>query len=288
MKYTKIIYFLIVIYISGSTFASTSGSINQTAITEGLNSGLNGAFGARRAARCSSDDRWACVEAAMGFAQMAGSLMQMFQTLGSRDELSPGTDWSIPQFDTEFGNVNKDDQPYVQPIIDAAKSGKTADYLKAQEKLNNLAKKDIEKLKNAGYTFDAEKGTVTTPEGTKSISSLAASMGSGSGLSNYSENLSRALNSAPQGGGSGVSLTGGKKSAVGEDDSAARSFASYEKKSGSSVDSFLKNLDKGELEGDKLVGMSKNTKNGEPIGVSMGNIFTTIHVKYKSIQTDFK
>lgn len=257
--------------------ASTAGSINTTGIQEAGNAGMNGSFGAQNAGRCGRSCRSCCVKAILGYAQMGMSLLQMLQTMGSRDSLSPGTDWANPGLVTEFGPITGTDGTYLNPIMDAIRSGDYDAYVRARDQLNNLSRADLAKLAAEGYSYDLEKGTITTPTGTQSMDSVAG-LGADSNVAAFEERLNKLLGLDTSGG-------GGMISADGAAGGGADGLAMSESRGLSSVDSFLNKLDKGQLDSNKLVGMSKNTKDGDAIGVAMGNLFKTIHVKYKSLST---
>jgi hypothetical protein len=281
MKLKKLILSMLLVafpnVIFNLAFASTSASINTTGISEGVNAGANASFGSQNASRCGWRCGSCCVKAVLGYAQMAMSLMQMLQTMGGRDALSPGTDWANPGLVTDFGPISPADAPYLNPIMDAIRTGDYDAYVRARDKLNNLTQANLAKLAAEGYSYDLQNGTITTPQGTQSMDSLSALAKDGN-VAAYEERLSKLFGLDTSGGGGKISADG--SSSGGGDMSSLSSSRGL-----SSVDSFLNKLDKGQLDSNKLVGMSKNTKDGDAIGVAMGNLFKTIHVKYKSLST---
>lgn len=307
MKKNIFVFSLVLIYINfnyNMAFGTTlppadSGSItlNSTGIMTGVNAGKNASFGSQNAARCSPKRFMNCVKAAAGFAQVVSSLMQMLNTMKSRDDLSPGTDWSMPNFGSNFGAVDPADSAYIDPIIRAAEAGDVVAYEQAQQQLLEKLKPDIDKLEKMGFTIDPLTGEVKTPPGSPSLASAGVGGGLGGRLDAYDAQAMNALNASGQGDGSGSgpgNLFGKANSAggAGGGSAAGGSFDGFDGGrgisslgSGSGVDQFLNKLDKGDLNGDKLVGMSKNTKDGDAIGVAMGNLFKMVHVKYKSLNT---
>lgn len=260
--------------------SSAAGSMNTTGVASGVNAGTNASYGSRNAARCSGRNPGACIRAMLGYAQMGLSLLQMLNTMRSRDGLSPGTDWGINVPDIDYGAITGVDRDRLDPILDAIESGTLTGYENANNKLNDLSKSDLQKLKDLGYSFDAENGTVTTPAGTQSLDSLANSINDNS-IAALTDKINSALGLNGLGDGAGGSKTAAEMQADADFD---RSLASVDEFSKGGVDKFLKDLDKGKLDS-KLTGMSVNTKNGDAIGVAMGNLFKTIHVKYKSLDS---
>ncbi len=274
----KLVSSLIVsfIFTAQSVFASTAGSINSTGIAEAVNSVNNASYGSQRAARCSGRRFSECIKAAAGFAQTIQSLMTMMGSMGSRDSLSPGTLWGTPGFETQIGPIATEDREFFDPILNAIESGNLTDYEKARNEILNRMQPDIDKLAGQGVTFDAAAGTITTPTGTQNLSDLGPTEPGGR-FDDYMSKTLAALGDTSGGGGM-ISVDAGAGGGGGD-----RGLASVGP--GSSVDNFLNKLDKGQLDSNKLVGMSKNTKDGDAIGVAMGNLFKTVHVKYKSLNT---
>lgn len=258
------------------TITPAAPSLNSNGIATAVNAGTNASYGSDRAARCSSRRFDNCIKAAAGFAQVITSLMQMMGTMGSRDMLSPGTNWELPGFENEIGPIHPEDRDYFDPILNAVESGNLVDYQNARDQILAEMQPDLDKLRDMGITIDPTTGAVTTPPGSPSLSDIGGA-DPGGRFDDYNSKTIAALGGSGTGSGSGGSSGSGVGSA-----NDGRSLASA---NGSGVDSFLKKLDKGELEGDKLNGMSKNTKEGDAIGVAMGNLFKMVHVKYKALNT---
>lgn len=276
MKMKNIILSLLLLVSTNSALASASGSMNTTGISSGVNSAANAAYGNQNAARCSGRRPSACVRAMLGYAQMGLSLLQMLSTMRSRDALSPGTDWSLPNLPTDFDTLPDGLDNYVSPLADAVRTGRLSDFEKMKNRFDDLTKANIEKLEKLGYKYDAEKGTITTPTGTHDMKSLAASLNDGS-VGDYVDKLNAALGIQDSNGGV---MTAADQAAKANFE---RNVAAIDDFSKNSVDNFLKNLDQGKIDNSKLSGMSVNTRDGDAIGVAMGNLFKTIHSKYKAL-----
>ncbi len=278
MMFSKTIIAILMLFSGFNAQAAASNSMNSTGIQEAVNSGANGAYGSEKAARCSSKRYHNCIKAALGFAQMGMSLMQMMQTMGSRDSLSPGTDWRNTALVNDFGPISPGDANFMDPVMDAIRSGTYADYLVAQKKLTDLSQPSIDLLAQNGVTFDAQAGTITTSNGTQNLSDLA-SLGADGNIAAYEDRLIKAMGLDTSGGGGLIMASSGAANGASN-----RSLSSVD--SGLSVDSFLSNLDKGKVDQNKVAGLSTNTKDGTPIGVSMGNLFRTMQLKYDNLETN--
>lgn len=270
----KLLSLIVLVFINSKVYAqgSTAGSMNTTAVMEGVNAGMNGSFASDRMARCSSRRFHNCVMAAAGYAQVAMSLLQMLQTMGSRDSLSPGTDWANPTLPTTIGPIAPQDRPFMDPILTAVATGRTEDFLRARDQLTQRMQPDLERLKNMGINVNPTTGALTDANGNPI--NPTGSLADVDRINAYGDRAANAL-----GLGSSQSTASGSSSGTSETDS-SRFLASN-----SGVDGFLNKLDKGELDANKVSGLSKNTKDGEAIGVSMGNLFKTVHVKYKALST---
>lgn len=282
MKF-KILFILAISFFNiNLVVASTAGQINSTGVSEGINGAVNGSYGARNAASCGWRCGSCCVNAVLGFAQLVQSLMTMMQNMGSRDALS-SADWSNLTYVPDLTALPPQERAYMEPIVDAIRAGDLAAYERAQAALMNLAQPDIDRLADMGYSFD-EQGNVTLPPGTPNPGGLDSSS---SDLTAIQDRLNAAMNGAiiDSSGGGGLIMANGAGAGgggAGDRGLASLEFGAQRK---SSVDSFLNKLDNGNLDDNKLVGMSKLTRDGDAIGVAMGNLFKTIHVKYKNLDT---
>lgn len=259
-------------------YAQTASAINNTGINEAVSSGVNGNYGAVNASNCGRSCRSCCIRAVAGYAQMAVSLMTMLQNMQSRDALS-SADWSrivnVPDYDPTTG-VNPG---YLDPVADAVRNGSYVAYENAAATMLRTAAPDIKKLADMGYTFDPKTGEITLPPGVTNTGGVDSSNAEFASLMDqYNKVLSSGTLDSSGGGGL---IMADSKTAGG-----ARALSSNEfNSSAGSVDGFLNKLDKGQLDSNKLVGMSKLTKNGDAIGVPMGNLFQTIHYKYRNLDT---
>lgn len=280
MKF-KIVFILALSFFNTNlVMASTAVEINSTGISEGINGAVNGSYGARNAASCGRRCGSCCVNAVLGFAQLAQSLMTMMQNMGSRDALS-SADWANLTYVPDLTALPPQDRAYMEPIVDAIQAGDLAAYERARAQMMSLAQPDIDRLADMGYSFD-EQGNVTLPPGTPNPGGLDSS---NSAYAALQDSISSALSGATidsSGGGGLIMADGAGGGGAGDRGLASLEFGAQRK---SSVDSFLNKLDNGKLDDNKLVGMSKLTRNGDAIGVAMGNLFKTIHVKYKNLDT---
>lgn len=258
----------------GSTIANSAGMM------EGVNAGVNGALGAQNAAKCSPKNPYPCVVAALSFAQLAMSLMQMMGSMGGRDSLAPGADWSgDPGILVQETIPDGFDTGWLDPLKNPIESGKLNDYENAKIQMLNKAKPHLDKLEKAGYKVDMNTGMVTGPNGPVDGAGFNIA---DQGAAAYLESIGKSLGELDMSGGGGmIALDGG---GVGAGGGYGRNVASDGSGSGGSgVDDFLSNLKKGDVDGSKLSGMSKNTADGDRIGVAMNNIFKMIQNKYTSI-----
>ncbi len=275
MKKFAIVTTLILLNLQFVQAQSIAPQLNSNGVATSVNAAANGAYGSERAARCSSRRFDNCIKAAAGFAQVVTSLMQMMGTMGSRDTLSPGTNWEVPGFETDIGPIHPDDRDYFDPILNAVESGNLVDYQTARDQILAEMQPDLDKLASMGITVDPNTGAITTPPGSPSLSDLG-----GAELDSRFDDYNNKTIAALSGSGSGSGGSGGSGIGGAGD---GRSVAGVGPASG--VDSFLNKLDKGETDSDKLAGMSKNTQDGDAIGVAMGNLFKMVHVKYKALNT---
>lgn len=269
---------------SGSAASGSAPAMNAVGIEAGRNSAANGSYGDQNARRCNSDRPSACARAILGYAQMGLSLLQMLSTMQTRDALSPGTDWRTPIDPIDYDTLPPGSRDYLDPLADSIRRGNLSDFANLKAKYDDLSKKNIDMLNKMGYSFDADKGTITTPNGTQSMSSLASALGDGAG--DYASKINDALGLKDSGSGPNGAMTAADQAAKAQFE---RNISSLDDYSKNSVDKFLTDLDKGAVNS-KLTGMSVNTKEGDAIGVSMGNLFNMIHNKYRSLssQQEFK
>lgn len=279
---------LVSVGLANPALASGGGaSANSAGVQEILNAATNGAIAAANAPPCfkTPPNVTSCILMALGFAQLAMSMMQSGGSFDGRDVLAPGVDWSL-----DPGIIDNDSNPipghlddgWFDPIKDAMKTGQKSDYENAMNQLKNKSQGYLDKLEKMGYKVDMNTGMVTGPNGPIDPSSVNFS---DAAAEKYLAGLAGKLGELDTSGGGGMIASGAGGAGAGF----GRGLAGDDDESGSKsgVDDFLKKLKNGEVDGSKLSGMSKGMGN-DRIGVAMNNIFRMIQVKYTSIDKDRK
>ena len=155
---------------------------------------------------------------------------------------------------------------------DAIQSGKPKDYQKAKDTLQKEVDKNLAELADKGYKYDPKNGTISGPFGTKSLSDIKSNSSSSAKGLRRPKVLEGSM--GDQGGGSAYSSSSLNK---------WKRRKPTTKKSKRDVSSFLKKLDKGQIDTSKMAGMSRNVGNGK-IGSSIGNLFKAIEKRYNLLE----
>ena len=254
-------------------------------------------FVVKNAKRCGKKRYWACVNAALGVAQLSQMVQQFGKAKDVRDNfatnpftgfdqnslgfcLPPATGCSQDALDKSLMGTQ------LGSALSSADSGQLNKAISAVKKLNMDTIKDLEAQ---GYSVDLENGTITGPDGkSQSLNgdmNLPSSMTSAlnSRLDAIDKNITnggaanRSLASTVDGGKGSASKTGGSADGAGAGGSTDLQFVDAFGESGASASSALKKREK--TKQDLLAAMADKSQSGV-VGMPGDNIFKMIQRRY--------